>query len=133
MNKKILFAGMLLIVASMSLAAVCANPDINAPDGFKINDNLTIKNQKAEFLGMEAIQTIVVLENGTDNITITTFDTDHEMTMSPSGGSEAKNINGKEGVYQNKDGRYIFVYKDQGQFIQINSPTEKLIEEVVPK
>ena len=88
-------------------------------------------NQKAQFMGMKATETIVVMENGTDNITITTFQTEYDMTMSPSGGSEAKNIHGKDGIYQNKDGHFIFIYKDQGQFVQIDSPTEKLIEEVL--
>ena len=131
MNKKIFLIGIFLIAVSVSLTAISANPDVNVPDGFKVNDDLSVKNQKAQFLGMDAIQTIVVLENGTDNITLTTFEADHDMDMSPSGNSQAKNIKGKEGIYQNKDGRYIFIYKDQSQFVQIDSPTEKLIEEVI--
>ena len=68
MNKKIFLIGIFLIAVSVSLTAISANPDVNVPDGFKVNDDLSVKNQKAQFLGMDAIQTIVVLENGTDNI-----------------------------------------------------------------
>lgn len=131
MNKKIFFVAIFLIVGALSLAAVSANPSINTPNGFEINDNLTVQNQKAQFLGMDAVQTIVVMENGTDNITVTTFQTDHDMDMSASGNSQAKNIHGKEGIYQKNGDRFVFIYKDQGQFVQIESPTEKLIEEVL--
>lgn len=133
MNKKILILSIFLIVAGVSLTAVCAaDHDVNTPDGFKINNDLTVKNQKAQFQGMDAIQTIYVLENGTDNITLTTFDVDHLVDFSPSGGSVSKNIKNKDGIYEEKDGRYIFLYKDQDQYIQIDAPSEKLIEEVLP-
>lgn len=71
------------------------------------------------------------MENGTDNITITTFQAEHDMDMSASGNSQAKTIPGKEGIYQKNDDRFVFIYKDQGQFVQIDPPSEKLIEEVL--
>ena len=42
-----------------------------------------------------------------------------------------KTINGKEVIYQEKDGRSIFLYKSGDQFVNINAPNEKLIEEIV--
>lgn len=131
MNKKIFFIAMFLIVVAVSLTAVCATPEISCPDGFKVNEDLSVVDQKAQFMGMDAVETIAVMENGTDNITILTFQTEQDMDMSPSGGSQAKTIKDKDGIYQVKDGRYIFIYKDQGQFVQIDSPTEKLLEEVL--
>lgn len=131
MNKKIFFIAMFLFVVAVSLTAVSANPEINSPDGFKINDNLTVADQKATFMGMDAVETTVVMENGTDNITVMTFRAVEDLDMSPTGGSQAKTIKDKDGIYQEKDGRCIFIYKDQGQFVQIDSPTEKLIEEVL--
>ena len=131
MNKKIFLVAIFLIVGTLSLAAVSANPSVNTPNGFEINDNLTVKEEKVQFLGMDAVRTVVVMENGTDNITITTFQAEHDMDMSASANSQAKTIQGKDGIYQKNGDRFVFIYKDQGQFVQIDSPSEKLIEEVL--
>ena len=64
MNKKILILSIFLIVAGVSLTAVCAaDHDVNTPDGYKINNDLTVKNQKVQFQGMDAIQTIYVSDS----------------------------------------------------------------------
>ena len=131
MNKKIFLVAIFLIIATIYLAAVSYNLNVNTPNGFEINDNLTVKEEKVQFLGMDAVRTVVVMENGTDHITITTFQAEHDMDMSASGNSQAKTIHGKEGIYQKNDDRFVFIYKDQGQFVQIDSPSEKLIEEVL--
>lgn len=42
-----------------------------------------------------------------------------------------KTINGKDGVFLEKDGRSLFLYKVGEQFVSINAPNEKLIEQIV--
>jgi hypothetical protein len=131
MNKKILLMSVVLLAFAMSLSFVTAMADINAPDGFKINEKLTVTNQTGEFQGKEAIITVAVMENGTDNITVTTFAVNGDVDMSAQQGSQEKTINGKDGIFMEKDGRSIFIYKVGQQFINIDAPDEKLIEKVV--
>jgi hypothetical protein len=131
MNKKILLMSVVLLAFAMSLSFVTAMADINAPDGFKINEKLTVTNQTGEFQGKEAIITVAVMENGTDNITVTTFAVNGDVDMSAQQGSQEKTINGKDGIFMEKDGRSIFIYKVGQQFINIDAPNEKLIEKVV--
>ena len=130
MNKKILLACLALLVFVASATFVAATADVNTPDGYKINDNLTIDKQQGELQGKAAIVTSVVMENGTDNITLTTFSVDGDVDLSDAGGQN-KTINGKEGIYQEKDGRSLFLYKVGEQFVSINAPNEKLIEQIV--
>ena len=42
-----------------------------------------------------------------------------------------KTIIGKDIIFLEKDGRSIFLYKSGDQFVNINAPNEKLIEEIV--
>lgn len=131
MNKKILLVCLALLVFVASATFVAATADVNTPDGYKINDNLTIDKQQGELQGKAAIVTSVVMENGTDNITLTTFAVDGDIELSTDAGGQKKTINGKEGIYQEKDGRSIFLYKVGEQFVNINAPDEKLIEKIV--
>lgn len=131
MNKKILLMSVVLLAFAMSLSFVTAMADINAPDGFKVNEKSSVTNQTGEFQGKEAIITIAVMENGTDNITVTTFAVNGDVDLSAQSGSQNKTINGKDGIFMEKDGRAIFIYKVGQQFINIDAPNEKLIEKVV--
>ena len=131
MNKKILLMSVALLAFAMSLSFVTAMADINAPDGFKVNEKSSVTNQTGEFQGKEAIITIAVMENGTDNITVTTFAVNGDVDLSAQSGSQNKTINGKDGIFMEKDGRAIFIYKVGQQFINIDAPNEKLIEKVV--
>ena len=40
---------------------------------YKLNDQLTVSDQPGEYQGKETIVTMAVMENGNDNITVTTF------------------------------------------------------------
>jgi hypothetical protein len=131
MKKKILLVCLALLVFAASATFVTAMVDVNTPDGYKINEKLSFEKQPGEFQGKEAIVTSVVMENGKDNITLTTFAVNGNIDLSPDEGSQSKTINGKEGVYQEKDGRSIFIYKVGDEFVNINAPDEKLIEKIV--
>ena len=120
-----------LLVFVASATFVAATADVNTPDRYKINDNLTIDKQQGELQGKAAIVTSVVMENGTDNITLTTFTVDGDVELSTDASGQKKTINGKEGIYQEKDGRSLFQYKVGEQFVNINAPNEKLIEKIV--
>lgn len=132
MNKKILLISVVILTIAMSLSFVSAMVDINTPDGYKINEEKAIVNQTGEFQGKEAIVTVVVMENGKDNITITTFAVNGDVDMSAAApGAQNKTINGKDGLLVEKNGRSIFLYKVGQQYINIDAPDEKLIEKVV--
>ena len=58
------------------------------------------------------ILSVAVMDNGKDNITVTTFAANGDVNMSSSEpGAQNKTINGKDGIYMEKDGRAIFLYK----------------------
>ena len=84
-----------------------------------------------KFQGKEAIITIAVMENGTDNITVTTFAVNGDVNMTPLPDSQNKTINGKDGIFLEKNGRALFVYKVGEQIVNIDAPNEQLIEKVV--
>ena len=72
------------------------------------------------------------MDNGKDNITVTTFAANGDVNMSSSEhGAQNKTINGKDGIYMEKDCRAIFPYKVGKQFVNVDAPNEKLIEKVV--
>ncbi|WP_405265370.1 hypothetical protein [Methanobrevibacter sp.] len=131
MNKKIL-ACLLLIAAVASIGIVAAEAsEINLPDGYQIDAAQTIENATTKLFGIDCDYNRAVMVNGDKNITVDTFFPHAEITLTPEGGSVMKNITGKEGLYQEKDGRFIFVYSDNDQFVQIDAPDAKVIEEIV--
>lgn len=71
--------------------------------------------------------------NGDKNITVDTFFPETQINLTPEGNSVMKTIAGTEGIYKEVNGRYIFIYSDNNQFIQVDAPEEKLIEEVISK
>ena len=132
MNKKILLISVVLLAFAMSVSFVSAMADINTPDGYKLNNDKNVIEQAGEFQGKDAKVTIVVMENGTDNITITTFAVDGDVDLSSAQqGAKNKTINGKDGLIVEKNGRSIFLYKVGEQYINIDAPNEKLIEKVI--
>lgn len=130
--KKIYAIGIVLIALCM-LCAVCAVPQVKTPEGFTLNDNLTQTNQTGTFHGVSCEVAIYVMENGTDNITITDIVPSKSMDLTPEGSTVKKTISGKEGLFEEKDGRFLFMYSDSNTIVEINAPNEKLIEEVIGK
>jgi hypothetical protein len=51
--------------------------------------------------------------------------------MTPLPDSQNKTINGKDGIFLEKNGRALFVYKVGEQIVNIDAPNEQLIEKVV--
>jgi hypothetical protein len=133
MEKKNIFLTCLILaifVASIG-AAVAVTSDVNLPDGYELDESQSIPNQTVNFFGIEADSTHAVMVNGDKNITVDTFFPHTEVTLTPANGSVMKNISGKEGLYQEVDGRFNFVYSDNNQFVQISAPEENLIAEVI--
>lgn len=130
--KKILICFIVLIAVVASVAALSAT-EINLPDGYKMDDSKAVVNKTTDFMGVKAILNKYVMVSGDKNITVDTFLPEQEVTLNPSGNSQMKTIGGVEGIYQEKDGRFIFVYSSDKQFVQIDAPEEKLIEQVISK
>lgn len=129
--KKIFAIGALLIAICM-VGAVCA-VSVNTPEGFTLNKDLSKINQTGEFKGVEAQLTQYVMENGTHNITVTDIQPLKSIDLSAEGKTVEKNISGKQGLFEEKNGVYMFLYKDGDNLIQIEAPNEKLIEQVIGK
>ncbi|WP_407374707.1 hypothetical protein [Methanobrevibacter sp.] len=133
MNFKKIFAISLVLIALCTAGMVCA-ASINNPAGFTINENLTLNNQTGDFNGIQCEVARIVMENGTDNITVTDFVPTKSIDLTPQGNTVKKNISSKEGLFEQKDtGRCVFVYIDNGTLVQIDAPNEKLIGEVIGK
>lgn len=129
--KNILAIGIVFIVLC-TMSMVCA-AEINNPEGFTVNEGLTVNKETGDFNGVKNEFTRIVLEKGTDNITVTDILPSKSLDLAPSGNSVMKNISSKQGIYEEKDGRCIFEYLANGTIVEINAPNEKLIEEVIGK
>ena len=129
--KNILAIGIVFIVLC-TMGMVCA-AEINNPEGFTVNEGLTVNKETGDFNGVKNEFTRIVLEKGTDNITVTDILLSKSLDLAPSGNSVMKNISSKQGIYEEKDGRCIFEYLANGTIVEINAPNEKLIEEVIGK
>ena len=133
MNMKKVFAISLLFIALCSIGMVCA-ASVNNPEGFTINKDLAQNNQNGTFFGVPCEYSVVVTENGTDNITITDIVPSKSIDLVPQGNTVMKNISNKTGLFEQKDnGRCVYIYQDVNNIIQIEAPNEKLIEEVIGK
>lgn len=129
--KNILAIGIVFIVLC-TMGMVCA-AEINNPEGFTVNEGLTVNKETGDFNGVKNEFTRIVLEKGTDNITVTDILPSKLLDLAPSGNSVMKNISSKQGIYEEKDGRCIFECLTNGTIVEINAPNEKLIEEVIGK
>jgi len=133
MNRKKVFAISLLFIALCTIGMVCA-ASVNNPEGFTINKDLLKNNQNGTFFGVPCEYSVVVSENGTDNITITDIVPSKAIDLVPQGNTVMKNISNKTGLFEQKDnGRCVYIYQDVNNIIQIEAPNEKLIEEVIGK
>lgn len=133
MNRKKVFAISLLFIALCTIGMVCA-ASVNNPEGFTINKDLLKNNQNGTFFGVPCEYSVIVSENGTDNITITDIVPSKAIDLVPQGNSVMKNISNKTGLFEQKDnGRCVYLYQDVNNIIQIEAPNEKLIEEVIGK
>ncbi|WP_407411092.1 hypothetical protein [Methanobrevibacter sp.] len=133
MDMKKILAISVVFIALCTIGMVCA-ASINNPEGFTVNDSLAKSNQTGSFFGVESEYAVVVMENGTDNITVTNIVPSKSIDLAPQGNSVMKNISSKQGLFEQKDtGRCVFIYLDGATLVEINAPNEKLIGDVIGK
>lgn len=77
------------------MGMVCA-AEINNPEGFTVNEGLTVNKETGDFNGVKNEFTRIVLEKGTDNITVTDILPSKSLDLAPSGNSVMKNISSKQ-------------------------------------
>lgn len=92
--KNILAIGIVFIVLC-TMGMVCA-AEINNPEGFTVNEGLTVNKETGDFNGVKNEFTRIVLEKGTDNITVTDILPSKSLDFAPSGNSVMKNISSKQ-------------------------------------
>ena len=131
--KKILVCFLILIAVVATLSFVSAEPKFNTPNGFTADDSQKVVNKASDFSGVSAQMNRTVLVNGDKNITVDTFLPEKGVDLYPSGNTVMKNVSGVEGLYTEKDGRFIFVYSSDNQFVQVDAPSVELLEQVVAK
>lgn len=124
---------MILIAVVATLSFVSAEPKFNTPNGFTADDSQKVVNKASDFSGVSAQMNRTVLVNGDKNITVDTFLPEKGVDLYPSGNTVMKNVSGVEGLYTEKDGRFIFVYSSDNQFVQVDAPSADLLEQVVAK
>lgn len=133
MKIKNILAISLAFIVLCTIGTVCAAEIFN-PEGFTINKDLIINNGTGDYQGIKCEITQVVMENGTDNITVTNFIPSKPVDISPSGNTVMKNISHAQGMFEQKaDGRCVFLYLANETLVEIDAPNEKLIEEVIGK
>ncbi len=123
MNRKIILALLVMVLAAVSIAAVSATEDtvtvngleFNVPDGFeKVNSTST----SAKFSGDEG------------NFTISVENSYNIMILNP------KTINGKEGTLETSadtPGKVRFQYPEINQIVTITVSDESLLESIIPE
>lgn len=132
--KKIFIACLILVAAIATIGmAVAVQSEVNLPDGYKLDESQSISNETGELFGVACDYNRAVMVNGDKNITVDTFFPHAQIDLHEGGGFAMKNISGIEGLFKEGDGRCIFIYSDNDQFVQVDSPEEKLIEEVISK
>lgn len=123
MNRKIILALLVMVVAAVSITAVSAAEDtvtvnglqFNVPDGF---EKVNLTSTSAEFSG----------EDG--NFSITVENSYNIMIRDP------KTINGKEGTIEtsaNTPGKVRFQYAEVNQIVTITVSDESLLESIIPE
>lgn len=122
-----------LIALCISIGMVSANSEINVPIDYTLNKDLTLFNQTGTFYGIECEYDLFVMENGDENITVTSIYPSKSFDLEPSGNTVIKNISSTTGLFEQKEDLCVFMYPDDGKIIQIEAPNEKLIGEVIGK
>ena len=135
MNKKIFLIGILLVLA-VSVVAVSA-VNFNTPDGFEVKKDLGSENKEVSFMGVDAKQNVTIMQKNDQQINASTYELSKDANLTRDGMKESiveKTISGKQGFFEQKDGKSVFIFQDQDNkrvIVQIEAPSEDLIAAVL--
>ena len=135
MIKKIFLIGILLVLA-VSVVAVSA-VNFNTPDGFEVKKDLGYENKEVSFMGVDAKQNVTIMQKNDQQINASTYELSKDANLTRDGMKESiveKTISGKQGFFEQKDGKSVFIFQDQDNnrvIVQIEAPSEDLIGAVL--
>lgn len=135
MNKKIFLIGILLVLA-VSVVAVSA-VNFNTPDGFEVKKDLGCENREVSFMGVDAKQNVTIMQKNDQQINASTYELSKDANLTRDGMKESiveKTISGKQGFFEQKDGKSVFTFQDQDNkrvIVHIEAPSEDLIAAVL--
>ena len=135
MIKKIFLIGILLVLA-VSVVAVSA-VNFNTPDGFEVKKDLGCENREVSFMGVDAKQNVTIMQKNDQQINASTYELSKDANLTRDGMKESiveKTISGKQGFFEQQDGKSIFTFQDQDNkrvIVHIEAPSEDLIAAVL--
>lgn len=135
MNKKICLIGILLVLA-VSVVAVSA-VNFNTPDGFEVKKDLGCENREVSFMGVDAKQNVTIMQKNDQQINASTYELSKDANLTRDGMKQSiveKTISGKQGFFEQKDGKSVFTFQDQDNkrvIVHIEAPSEDLIAAVL--
>lgn len=135
MIKKIFLIGILLVLA-VSVVAVSA-VNFNTPDGFEVKKDLGCENREVSFMGVDAKQNVTIMQKNDQQINASTYELSKDANLTRDGMKESiveKTISGKQGFFEQKDGKSVFIFQDQDNkrvIVHIEAPSEDLIAAVL--
>lgn len=135
MNKKIFLIGILLVLA-VSVVAVSA-VNFNTPDGFEVKKDLGCENREVSFMGVDAKQNVTIMQKNDQQINVSTYELSKDANLTRDGMKQSiveKTISGKQGFFEQKDGKSVFIFQDQDNkrvIVNIEAPSEDLIAAVL--
>lgn len=135
MNKKIFLIGILLVLA-VSVVAVSA-VNFNTPDGFEVKKDLGSENKEVSLMGVDAKQNVTIMQKNDQQINASTYELSKDANLTRDGMKESiveKTISGKQGFFEQKDGKSVFIFQDQDNkrvIVHIEAPSEDLIAAVL--
>jgi len=135
MIKKIFLIGILLVLA-VSVVAVSA-VNFNTPDGFEVKKDLGYENKEVSLMGVDAKQNVTIMQKNDQQINASTYELSKDANLTRDGMKESvveKTISGKQGFFEQKDGKSVFIFQDQDNkrvIVHIEAPSEDLIAAVL--
>ena len=135
MNKKIFLIGILLVLA-VSVVAVSA-VNFNTPDGFEVKKDLGSENKEVSLMGVDAKKNVTIMQKNDQQINVSTYELSKDANLTRDGMKESiveKTISGKQGFFEQKDGKSVFIFQDQDNkrvIVNIEAPSEDLIAAVL--
>ena len=135
MIKKIFLIGILLVLAVSVIAVSAVN--FNTPDGFEVKKDLGCENREVSFMGVDAKQNVTIMQKNDQQINASTYELSKDANLTRDGMKESiveKTISGKQGFFEQKDGKSVFIFQDQDNkrvIVQIEAPSEDLIAAVL--
>ena len=88
-------------------------------------------------MGVDAKQNVTIMQKNDQQINVSTYELSKDANLTRDGMKESiveKTISGKQGFFEQKDGKSVFIFQDQDNkrvIVQIEAPSEDLIAAVL--